>query len=516
MTFDHNRRRSPVKHPLNLVCIAALVFGGSAVGQDVTIRSKDCVGKTEFVIDRDEGEGTGTPCDECPCESCDEYMGIKGIYYTPEDGEIWYDFPGPSAKYTIGYVCKSDGDGYAPYKIYVNGELYAEGTVPREGGEMTHRYDKEVCIDEGDEIRIWLESDYSTGGSGGKHGNYGRFRYIHFYEVGTCTEVLQAAFSASSLYPGPAPQTIEFDASASVAPSGGSIEEYGWDFGDGESGSGQTVSHTYDSDGEYTVTLTVTDNEGATESATKTVTLGEQPPVSIKINVGGSESGDFMADRQWDGETYGYDGNGSTTVSMNDAVSGTDNDAVFQSVRYQDFTYKVAVPAEGEYTVELLFADFWRDAAGGRVFGATVEGVDYGMIDVYDAVGSAAAHVVSGNVTVSDGVIDIAFERDVSDPILNGIVVREAEPSLALPSKRASRPTAAVTVAHRARLSLSVSGLRAGDVVACYGASGRLLYRATATGATHGIDLGEIRNRVIALEVSRGGMRLLSTTRLVR
>lgn len=502
-----------MRKSIGLVCIATLVFCGISVAQDVTIRSQNCVGKTDLVIDRDEGEGTGTECG-CPCETSDEYMGIKGIYYTPEDGEIWYDFPGPSAKYTIGYVCKSDGDGYAPYKIYVNGEFYAEGTVPRGGGELTHRYDTEVCINEGDEIRVWLKSDYSTGGSNGKHGNYGRFRYIHFYEVGTCVEVLRAAFSASSLYPGPAPQTVAFDASASIAPSGGSIDAYAWDFGDGNSGTGRTVAHTYESDGEYTVTLTVTDNEGNTESVTEVVTLGEQPAVSIKINVGGPAEGDFLADRQWDGETHGYEGSGSSTVTQNEAVSGTDNDAVFQSVRYQDFTYKVAVPFEGEYTVELLFADFWRDAAGGRVFGATVEEVDYGTIDVYDAVGAAAAHVVSNNVTVTDGVIDISFQRDVSDPILNGIVVRSASQSVSLPSRRIHRRGSGIGVTHGAHLT--VTGLRAGDAVACYGASGRLLYRAGATGARHEIDLGDTRNQVVAIEVSRGGKRILGTKRFVR
>ena len=58
---------------------------------------------------------------------------------------------------------------------------------------------------------------------------------------------------------------VSFDASAS-SDVDGSVVSYEWNFGDGGTASGQSVSHSYDSAGDYTATLTVTDNDGATSS----------------------------------------------------------------------------------------------------------------------------------------------------------------------------------------------------------------------------------------------------------
>jgi len=69
-------------------------------------------------------------------------------------------------------------------------------------------------------------------------------------------------------------QAVSFDAADSYDPYGGSIASYSWDFGDeSDTASGQTTSHTYTGNGTYTVTLTVTDNEGATATTQKMVTV---------------------------------------------------------------------------------------------------------------------------------------------------------------------------------------------------------------------------------------------------
>ncbi len=66
-----------------------------------------------------------------------------------------------------------------------------------------------------------------------------------------------------------------FDASGST----GSIASYSWVFGDGNTGSGQSVVHIYAADGSYRVTLTVS-NSGGNGSAFRDLTVATQPTVS--------------------------------------------------------------------------------------------------------------------------------------------------------------------------------------------------------------------------------------------
>jgi len=82
--------------------------------------------------------------------------------------------------------------------------------------------------------------------------------------------------SASTVYTG---EVIDFGASASYDPDG-YITSYFWDFGDGNTGSGVTVSHSYVDDGEYLVTLRVVDNWGAAASKKASITVKNRPPVA--------------------------------------------------------------------------------------------------------------------------------------------------------------------------------------------------------------------------------------------
>ena len=56
-------------------------------------------------------------------------------------------------------------------------------------------------------------------------------------------------------------------------PEGNGIVSRTWTFGDGEAGSGLAPSHSYDAPGTYTVTLSATDSNGATGTATQSIVV---------------------------------------------------------------------------------------------------------------------------------------------------------------------------------------------------------------------------------------------------
>ena len=70
-------------------------------------------------------------------------------------------------------------------------------------------------------------------------------------------------------------EETRFDASQSYD-TDGEIVQYQWHFGDGNTASGQVVSHTYSAAENYTVTLTVTDNDGASSTYSTVIQAAEK------------------------------------------------------------------------------------------------------------------------------------------------------------------------------------------------------------------------------------------------
>jgi len=79
------------------------------------------------------------------------------------------------------------------------------------------------------------------------------------------------AVFATVPWEGPAPLTVNFDASASE----GDIAEYSWEFDDGNVAQGVEVSHTYEAPGAYTARLTVEDDHGRQDTTTRRITVRE-------------------------------------------------------------------------------------------------------------------------------------------------------------------------------------------------------------------------------------------------
>lgn len=86
-----------------------------------------------------------------------------------------------------------------------------------------------------------------------------------------------AAFSWSPQSP-QANESIIFDASAST-PDGGIIVSYKWNFGDGNTTTTDNpiITHVYSTFGNYTVTLTITDSDGKSDSIPRRITVRAVP-----------------------------------------------------------------------------------------------------------------------------------------------------------------------------------------------------------------------------------------------
>jgi len=92
----------------------------------------------------------------------------------------------------------------------------------------------------------------------------------------------KAPVADAEWYPheGRAPQKVSFDGTASSDPDG-TVADWSWDFGDGNSGSGSRTVHTYTQGGRYFPKLTVTDDSGAQAVFVGEVVIGPGYPPTV-------------------------------------------------------------------------------------------------------------------------------------------------------------------------------------------------------------------------------------------
>ncbi|MEV7528554.1 PKD domain-containing protein [Agrococcus sediminis] len=205
-------------------------------------------------------------------------------------------------------------------------------------------------------------------------------------------------------------RTITLDGTGSTDPDG-TIAAYAWQLGDGTTATGATPTHTYATDGTRTITLSVTDDDGATATTTRQVTVATAPPLNaaptaiiatpvvtgrtVELDSTGSTDPDgTIAAYAWqlgDGttatgatptHTYATDGTRTITLSV------TDDDGATATT-----TRQVTVATAPPPTETVVAADtFQRTVTGG--WGSADTG------GAWSATGGAAAYSVSGGAGV--------------------------------------------------------------------------------------------------------------------
>jgi len=222
-------------------------------------------------------------------------------------------------------------------------------------------------------------------------------------------------------------ETAEFDGSGSVDDDFGDNLTHEWDFSDGTTVTGSQVSYPFDSAGDYEVTLTVTDNHGATDTATTTITVEESTygqTFSVTDDNGSAvENATISVSDDVDGTTVASlttDSNGSAVASLADGnysydITATGFDAssgdfeVAGAAQTHDVTLAEATATE-DITVNVV------DSNGSAVENATVDLPGLNESATTDSNGSATfAGIAEGthNVTVTGPDDDLSVDETI-------------------------------------------------------------------------------------------------------
>ncbi|KAA3612692.1 MAG: PKD domain-containing protein [Calditrichaeota bacterium] len=339
-------------------------------------------------------------------------VNFSGSATDPQDGTL----------NASSFVWSVNGPGVPPNYIFATGVANPSGVPPANGN-----YTVKLEVEDSQGLAASTTVDFSVGGTPNQP---------------------PTAVAGATPTSGTAPLTVNFS-SAGSNDSDGSITGYSWNFGDGGSSTAANPSHTYNSAGNYTAVLTVTDNDGATDTDQVTInvtTSGNQPPTAVAgatptsgtapltvnfSSAGSSDPDGTITGYSWDfgdggnsaaanpSHTYNSQGNYTAVLTVTDNDGATDTDQVTINVSApanQPPTATINSPANGasysvgatinyagtgtdtDGTITGYSWSYNRNGAGPVTFSSSASG---------SAVGSApGTYVIVLRVTDNDGATD--------------------------------------------------------------------------------------------------------------
>ena len=147
---------------------------------------------------------------------------------------------------------------------------------------------------------------------------------------------------------------------------------------------------------------------------------GGSGEVVAAVNAGG------RAFTSADGTSYAADTGfeGGSSHGENVSIDGTEDDALYQTERYGDFSYAKTLE-NGSYEVTLQFAEIYWDEEGARIFDVALEErAQISNLDLYDETGANRAYTATHTVEVTDGALNIAFNTDVNNAKVSALLIR--------------------------------------------------------------------------------------------
>jgi len=187
-----------------------------------------------------------------------DYWLIK----TDADGNIQWD---RTFKGRLDSFLQTPDGGYI-----IKGDLYNPSIIKIDS-DGTEQWDIRMKCNELNFVLLTSDGGYILAGIDNSK--------LLFVKLMAEVSVLTAKFTYDPGNP-VANESITFDASASHNPYG-NITYYQWDMGDGSyvNTTQRTVTHSYDEGGNYSVVLTVTDDEGEMDSITWEITIQQSAPL---------------------------------------------------------------------------------------------------------------------------------------------------------------------------------------------------------------------------------------------